>query len=335
MDGPIVAEYALGDLTLSSGAVLRDARLVYAARGTLNAARTNAVVVPSAYGGTHADSDWLIGPGKALDTDRWFVVATNLFGNGLSTSPSTSAANDPFPLVTVYDNVAAQHRLMTEGLGVASIALVTGFSMGAQQAFHWACAYPEIVEAIVPVCGSARTSAHNRVFLDGAIATLETAGPATLGRVWAAWGLSATFYRRELWRSISDATTVEAFVDEWYGPAAFAGDARDLRAMFATWRAADIAARSPFDGDDAAALAAIRSRAIVMPSRTDTYFPPEDSAGEVALMPNAELRVIPSDWGHAAGAGVNPDDNAFVEAAIREILARAGGTAQGRKPSAT
>jgi homoserine O-acetyltransferase len=58
-----------------------------------------------------------------------------------------------------------------------------------------------------------------------------------------------------------------------------------------------------------------------MPSRTDTYFPPEDSVREVAHMPNAELRVIPSDWGHVAGAGVNPDDNAFVEAAIREVLA--------------
>jgi homoserine O-acetyltransferase len=330
MNDPTVAEYALGDVTLSGGGVLHDARLVYAARGTLNAARTNAIVVPSAYGGTHADSDWLIGPGKALDTDRWFVVATNLFGNGLSTSPSTAPLNDPFPLVTVYDNVAAQHRLMTHGLGVASIALVTGFSMGAQQAFHWACAYPDIVEAIVPVCGSARTSPHNRVFLDGAIAALETAGPATLGRVWAAWGLSATFYRNEVWRSISDATTLEAFVHEWYGPTAFAADPRDLRAMFATWRAADIAARSPFDGDYTAALAAIRSRAIVMPSRTDTYFPPEDSIGEVAHMPNAELRIIPSDWGHAAGAGVNPDDNAFVEAAIREVL-----TEQGRQPGPT
>jgi homoserine O-acetyltransferase len=321
MEHTVTAVYALGDLRLQHGGMLHDARLVYAAQGTLDATGANAIVVPSAYGGTHADSAWLIGPGKALDTDRWFVVATNLFGNGLSSSPSNAPGNDPFPLVTVYDNVAAQQRLMIEHFGVTSIRLVTGFSMGAQQAFHWACAYPDLVEAIVPVCGSARTSPHNRVFLDGALATLDAAGAATLGRIWAAWGLSAAFYREELWRGIGDATTLDAFVDEWYGPTAFAADPRDLRAMFATWRAADIADRAPFCGDYGAALASIRARAIVMPSRTDTYFPPDDSAHEVARMTNAELRVIPSDWGHVAGAGVNPADNAFIEAAIREVLA--------------
>jgi homoserine O-acetyltransferase len=222
--------------------------------------------------------------------------------------------------VTIHDNVSAQHQLLAERFGVTRIALVTGFSMGAQQTFEWACRFPELVERIVPICGSARTSAHNRVFLDGAVATLDAAGPATLGRIWAAWGMSQAFYRKELWRGLPGATTLEAFLDEWYGPTAFAADPRDLRAMFATWRAADIAAREPFAGDFPAALASIRARTIVMPSRTDTYFPPEDSAIEVAHIPHAELRVIPSDWGHAAGGGSNPADNAFIEAALREIL---------------
>ncbi len=312
--------FDLGDYALESGTTLPSATIAYAAHGTLDPLRSNVIVVPSAYGGTHADSAWLIGPGKALDTDRWFVVATNLFGNGLSTSPSNSGIA-AFPLVTVRDNVRAQHRLLTERFDVARVGLVTGFSMGAQQTFEWACRFPEIVERIVPICGSARTSPHNRVFLDGAVATLDAAGPATLGRIWAAWGLSQAFYRNEIWRGLPGATTLEAFVDEWYGPAAFAADPRDLRAMFATWRAADISSRDPFAGDFAAALRSIRARAIVMPSRSDTYFPPEDSAIEVAHMPNAELRVIPSDWGHAAGAGTNDADNAFVEDALREILA--------------
>jgi homoserine O-acetyltransferase len=311
--------YALGDFTLTNGAVLPNAQLAYAAHGELDAARGNAIVVPSAYGGTHADSDWLIGPGKALDTDRWFVVATNLFGNGLSTSPSQTGAGD-FPPVTIADNVIAQQRLLSERFGVTRIALVSGFSMGAQQTFEWACRFPELVERIVPLCGSARTSAHNRVFLDGAVATLDAAGPLTVGRIWAAWGLSQAFYRNELWRGLPGATTLEAFVDAWYGPTAFAGDPRDLRAMFATWRAADISAREPFGGDFTAALRSIRARAIVMPSRTDTYFPPDDSAIEAQHIPGAELRVIPSDWGHAAGAGSNPADNAFIESALREIL---------------
>ena len=70
--------FALGDFPLQRGGVLRDASLAYVTHGTLDDDRRNAIVVPSAYGGTHADSDWLIGPGKPLDTDRYFVVATNL-----------------------------------------------------------------------------------------------------------------------------------------------------------------------------------------------------------------------------------------------------------------
>ncbi|GAC1533799.1 MAG: alpha/beta fold hydrolase [Candidatus Velthaea sp.] len=316
--------YDLGDFVPEHGGMLRGAKLAYKTYGSLDAERTNAIVVPSAYGGTHADSEWLIGPGNALDTDRYFIVATNLFGNGLSTSPSSHAGPEAYPHLGVYDNVRAQYRLLTERLGVARVALVTGFSMGAQQAFHWALAYPDMVERIVPVCGSARTSPHNRVFIDGAVATLQAAGPAVLGRVWAAWGLSQPFYRKELWREAdTTATTLEEFVDERYGPDAFTGDPRDLRAMFWTWRNADISSRAPFNRDFPAALKAIRARAIVMPSRTDTYFPPEDSEIEVRHMPNAELRVIPSDWGHAAGGGANAEDNAFVADAIREILAPA------------
>ncbi len=311
--------FDLGDLRLAHGGLLPSAQLAYAAHGTLNAERSNVVVIPSAYGGTHADSAWLIGPGAAFDPARWFVIATNLFGNGLSTSPSQRSDIDPFPYVSVYDNVRAAHRLVTERFGVTKVALVTGFSMGAQQSFHWACAFPGFVERIVPVCGSARTSAHNRVFLDGAIATLETAGAATLGRIWAAWGLSQAFYRKELWRELGS-PTLEAFVDEWYGPAAFASDPRDLRAMFATWRGADISDDVRFNGDFTAALGSIVARAVVVPSRSDTYFPPEDSEIEVRHLVHADLRVIPSDWGHAAGAGVNAPDNAFIEAAIRDVL---------------
>jgi homoserine O-acetyltransferase len=94
-----------------------------------------------------------------------------------------------------------------------------------------------------------------------------------------------------------------------------------LLVMLATWQASDIT-RKHFDGDFAAKLAAITAEAIVMPCATDLYFPPEDSAIEVAHMPDAELRIIPSVWGHMAGGGLNPDDARFIDAALRELLAR-------------
>ena len=99
----------------------------------------------------------------------------NPFGNGLSSSPrNTSPPFDRgrFPHVTVYDNVRVQHRLVTEGFGIARLCLVFGFSMGAKQAFHWGAMFPHMVERIAPICGTAPASPHNFVFLEGIKAAL-------------------------------------------------------------------------------------------------------------------------------------------------------------------
>ena len=155
--------YALGDVTLQSGAVLKNAQLAYATYGTLNPAADNAVLLPTFYTGTHLRNEALFGPGRAIDPARHFVVSVNLFGNGYSSSPSNTRAPQDgprFPHVTLFDNVACQHRLLTEHLGVRRIALVLGWSLAAMQAYQWAAQYPDMVEAILPYCGAARCSAH-------------------------------------------------------------------------------------------------------------------------------------------------------------------------------
>jgi homoserine O-acetyltransferase len=335
-DVPAHEIFTLGDLPLSNGETLRDAKLAYATYGTLDASRSNVVVLPTAYGGTHADNEWLIGPGRTLDPARWFVVSPNLFGAGLSSSPSRaheSQSGANFPLVSMYDNVAAQQRLVVEHFGARRIALVAGFSMGAGQTFHWAAHAPELVERIAPYCGSARTAEHNRVFLESIEATLRTdpafadghytnaplVGQRAVGRVWAAWGLSQTFYRKELWRTLGYESR-ETFVQAAYVDSFASSDANDLLAMLHTWYAADIGACERYGGDTRAALAAIRARAIVMPSRTDLYFPPDDSEREVAAMRDAELAVIESDYGHAAGGSVDPTAEAFIASNITRLL---------------
>ena len=119
---------------LQKGGVLPLARLAYATYGTLNAAGDNAVLLPTFFTGTHLRNEPLFGRGRAIDPARHFVVSVNLFGNGYSSSPSnTNAPQDGprFPNVTLYDNVACQHRLLTEHLGVRRIALVLGWSMAA------------------------------------------------------------------------------------------------------------------------------------------------------------------------------------------------------------
>jgi homoserine O-acetyltransferase/O-succinyltransferase len=329
--------YELGDLALQGGQTLYGATLAFKTYGTLNAARRNVIVFPTHYRGTHEDNEWLIGPGKALDTERYFVVCPNLFGNGLSSSPSNTAGpqgRGGFPYVTVFDNVAAQYRLLRERFDVTKIALAVGFSMGAQQAYHWAVRYPDLVERIVPFCGSARTSPHNIVFLDGVKAALTAdpvfadgwyeAPPRTglraAGQVWAGWGRSQAFYREERWREAGYRSR-EEFVREFYLESFAAEDANDLLAVLWTWQHADVSDDPQFGGDLARALGSVTARALVMPSATDLYFPPADSALEVSLLPSAELCQIPSVWGHGAGANANPIDAAFVDRQIARWLA--------------
>ena len=121
--------FDLGDVVLQRGATLRDAKLAYKTFGELDADKGNAIVYPTWYSGFHWDNEWLIGEGMALDPARYFIIVPNMLGNGLSTSPSNAAPpydRARFPNVTFYDQVEAQHKLVTEGFGIETLELVTG-----------------------------------------------------------------------------------------------------------------------------------------------------------------------------------------------------------------
>jgi homoserine O-acetyltransferase/O-succinyltransferase len=331
--------FEVRDLHLQSGVVLPKAHLAYKTYGKLSDARDNVIVYPTWFCGRHTENEWLIGEGLALDPGRYFIVIPNMMGNGLSISPSNAEGgvrHGNFPLVSVYDNVKLQHRLLTEVLGVKRIALAVGWSMGAQQAFQWGVLYPDLIERIAPFCGSAKTSRHNFVFLEGVKAALladqtfrggqyekpPLDGLRGVARVYAGWAFSQTFFREECDLKGLGFPSLEAFIVGFFEQMFLNVDANNLLAMLATWQAADVSANDQFDGNFAKALGAIKARAFVMPCRTDLYFPPEDSEIEVGLMPNAELRVIPSIWGHAAGAlGINKPDAAFIDNCLKELLA--------------
>jgi len=132
--------FELGDIVLQCKTTLRNAKLAYKTYGTLSAKRDNVIVYPTWYSGQHYENEWLIGSGMALDPSKYFVIIPNMFGNGLSSSPSNTPApwNGPkFPNVTAFDNVRQQHRLVTEKFGIEKVKLVTGWSMGALQTYHW------------------------------------------------------------------------------------------------------------------------------------------------------------------------------------------------------
>ena len=331
--------YDFGDVWLQGGATIRGCKMAYKTYGSLNPARDNVVVYPTWYSAQHYESEWLIGPGMALDPGKLFIVVPNMLGNGLSSSPSNTPEpyNGPrFPHVTACDNVRAQHRLVTEKFGIERVRLVTGWSMGALQTFHWGALYPDMVERIAPFCGSAKCSRHNFVFLEGVKAALTAdaafnggwydAKPMTglraMARVYAGWGFSQAFYRQELDLKAMGYSSLEDFLVAFWEGFFLPKDANNLLAMLWTWQHGDISANELYKGDLPRALGAIKARAFVMPGQTDLYFPPEDSEAEVSYMPNARLIPIPSVWGHfAGGPGTSPDDAAFIDAQLKELLA--------------
>lgn len=324
--------FEAGDVTLQSGAVLRDARLSWKAHGALAPARDNVIVYPTSYGAQHPDLEWLIGPDGILDPNRWFIVIPDMFGNGLSSSPSN--APDYPTLVTVHDNVLLQRRMLRELFGIDRVACVYGWSMGALQAYHWAALFPQAVARIVVNCGVARTSVHNQVFLRGLMATLAAApqhigngrftsephaAKRAFGRIYAGWALSQDFYRAQL--HLTSAPDLETFLRTDWEERFGARPAANLYAQLMTWDAADISANDLYDGDLERALRAIEAKVLLMPGETDLYFRTADNEAELKLLRRAALKPIPSIWGHRAGNPVNnPADAALVKNAVQDWL---------------
>ena len=306
--------FEAGDVVLQGGATIRDCKLAFKTFGTLNAAKDNVIVYPTWYSAQHYENEWLIGEGRALDPATQFIIVPNMLGNGLSSSPSNTPEpyNGPrFPKVTATDNVRLQHRLVTEKFGIERIRMVTGWSMGALQTFHWSALFPAMVERIAPFCGSAKCSRHNFVFLEGVKAALTadaafahgwyTAKPQTglraMARVYAGWGFSQAFYREQLDLKTLGYASLEDFLIGFWEGFFLPKDPNNLLTMLWTWQHGDISANELYGGDFHRALSAITAKAMVMPGETDLYFPPEDSRNEVAHMPNAELVPVPSILG--------------------------------------
>ncbi|WP_135504632.1 alpha/beta fold hydrolase [Roseovarius aestuariivivens] len=338
MTSPDYEIFEFADFALQRGMTLPTARIAYKTYGILAKDRSNVILYPTSYGAQHYDTEWLIGPGRVLDPERYFIVIPNMLGNGLSTSPSNIGS--PFgpercPDFTHWDNVHAQKRLLEEMFGVGHLALIYGWSMGAQQALHWGALFPDRVARICAVCGTARTSVHNAVFLQGLRAALQTdaawdglrftrhpvRGLRAFGRIYAGWAMSQAFYRQRLYEQAGYAS-LEDFLVRFWEALYIRRDPHDLLSSIATWIASDISDNFVFNGDLDAALGAIKARTIMMPSRTDLYFRATDAEAEAARMPNATFRLLDSDWGHRAGNPTwhAPDETALREA-VRDLLA--------------
>jgi homoserine O-acetyltransferase len=331
-------EFVIDSFRTESGVTLPQARIVYGTYGRLNAARDNVVLLPSHYMATHHGYDWLIGPGRALDTSTLFLVATELFGNGHSSSPSNTPEpfhGPRFPVMTIRDNVEAVRRLLADDLRVTHVRAIIGFSMGAEQAFQWAVSHPGFADRIVATSGTAKTWPHGIVRLEGQIAALTTdpafnggdysapprKGIEAYGMVWLGWLYSQEWWRREMWKTTSPGNTLEQEIESRRRTFFASNDANDLILQARTWQRHDVGTTPGFNGDVERALRSIAVPVLYMPSETDLYFPVGDARFEAQFIARVSFVPIPSLWGHPAGAGANPADRAFLNETIGRFLA--------------
>ncbi|KAF5390300.1 hypothetical protein D9757_002834 [Collybiopsis confluens] len=329
---PQIKFYQLGDFTLASGAVIPSAFVAYKTFGSVS---SPAIIYPTWYSGLISDNEWLIGTDQALNPNKYLIIVPALFGNGQSSSPSNMSdvlpADKPFPDVTFRDNVTAQYMLVTKGLGVEHARCVLGWSMGAGQTYQWLTQYPDFMDLGVPFCGSAKTSLHNQVFLEGVKSALlagkgvasrgicagevsaasgyrkwtvheRETGLKALGRVYAGWGFSQAFYRERLYEELGYSSLEDFMVRFWEGWAC-SKDPENMLVMLHTWQAGDCSDQEIYGKNFQLAMKSIKAKTLVLPGKTDLYFPPEDSEYEVQCMAEGVGKCIPfpSIWGHWAG----------------------------------
>jgi homoserine O-acetyltransferase len=331
--------YDLGDFELEQGGKIRNLQLAYATFGKLSPQKDNAILFPTWYSGSSKVLELVyLGPGRALDPDKYFIILVNQIGNGLSSSPHNTkppfnAAR--FPAVRIGDDVRAQHRFITEKFGIEKLALVLGISMGAQQTYEWAINYPAAVARAAPIAGTAKGTAHNRLLVESFIEAINSdpawdsgwykdaqdvhRGLRRHARLFVLSGLTPTFFNQGIWKKVGF-SAVDDFVTGFSESHFVQQDPNDLILLLSKWK--DYDASRIAGGDLTHALSRIKAKTFVIAIEEDGFFPLADIAAEQKLVPDSALKLVSSSWGHLALFGFDPVYNEFIDAYLKELLAQ-------------
>jgi homoserine O-acetyltransferase len=325
-----------GDFKLESGEAIRDFSLSYVTHGTLDASKSNAILMLTAIGGNHHRIDHLIGPGKSLDTSKYFVIAVDAISNGLTTSPSNSKLQPgmQFPKFNIRDMVNSAQRLVKEKFGIQKLVTVVGASMGGMQALQFAVSYPEMTQSVVAIVPLYKTTPWTTDVLELLRQGIMTdaawnngnyppeAPPEKGMRLWSRM-LNGAIVRTP------DALQVDfpksnMDVIAWQQTLADSGwkrmDARDWIYQSWAYDQHNVGTTPGFNGDAERALKSIKARTLILAGEGDLLNPEANAKEAAAMIPGARyVSLKPRHaMGHASGAaGQAPE----IEVQNREIAA--------------
>jgi len=325
-----------GDLKLESGETIKDFSMSYVTHGTLNAAKTNAILMVTAISGNHHRLDFMIGPGKALDTDKYFIICTDAIANGLTTSPSNSKQQPrmQFPKFTIRDMVESQYRLMKEKFGIDHVVAVVGPSMGGMQTLQWGVSHPDYMDSLVAMVPLAKTPAWTVAVLEASRKAIMTdpawkdgnydAPPEKGIRLWRdilslLAARTPDMYSAQfktgtdvlLWMEQQETSMLKAFdADDW---------------IYQTWayERHDVGTTPGFNGDTAKALASIKARTLILTGTKDLFNPEFEPIEMGKNIPNVMMKTISPGTvtGHASASGASPADVDFLNREVGAFLA--------------
>ncbi len=289
---------SLGDFKLESGETIRTCRIGYRVAGELNAARSNAIVVTTWFGGRSGDLQSSIGPGKLFDTSKHFVITIDALGDAVSSSPSNSSEQpgEMFPHFTMRDMVRSQHELLVRELKLDHVYAVSGLSMGGMQAFQWLLSYPEFMDKAVPIVGTPRQTSNDILLWQTQLDLLESfdASPKAM-RIIA--GINAMELRTPSW-IVKNVPSAPAML-ETHRKSLERIDPFDYMSQLRAMIGHDV--YRDFDGSPERAAKAIKARLLVVVALQDEMVNPEP-ARELARVAGARVVTLTGDCGHLASA---------------------------------
>jgi len=325
----------LGEFEFEGGGKIPNLRMSYVTHGKLNAAKDNAILFMHAFGGNHHGLDFLIGPGRALDTNKYFIICTDELGATQSTfkhstSPTNSGLKMKFPFYNGRDKIKAEYRLITETLGIPHLLAITGASSGADHSVQFAVIYPDFMDGIFPITGGALWGTQGYFFTSLLRSSIEACAGWDGGnydenpKQCASNALSVLipyFYTREWWDQYIDKP--EAYTqwrNTWGDYYLDNQDARDLyyRQMAATrgW----IGDTPGFKGDVNAALHSIKAKVLFIYNPRDQFHLPHHVETQVKAIPNAQAVAIDSVGGHIINSNADPQATRAMGEAIKNFL---------------